>query len=100
MPAYLVGGIVTIIGTILYFMDYKRRSQQLFDSRDIMSWLSVGLLVFYSGYLPIKIIRQYALLNNPTEPSYVRTIHYSLIIAMYTLISIGFMRMKRLKLPS
>lgn len=98
--AYLIGGITIIISVILYFKNHKVESQSIFGSRDILSWIGAGLLLFYLGYLPIKIIRNYNILNNLIEPSYIRTIHYGLIIIMYTFITIGFMRMKRVKVLS
>ncbi len=98
--AYLIGGVTIIISVILYIKNYKAESHSIFDSRDILSWIGVGLLIFYLGYLPIKIIRNYNILNNLIEPSHIRTIHYGLIIIMYTFITIGFVRMKKVKVPS
>lgn len=45
--AYLIGGVTIIISVILYFKNHKTESQLIFDNRDILSWMGVGLLIFY-----------------------------------------------------
>lgn len=95
--AYIIAGTILICSIILYFFNRKSLSKPIFSDKDILSWIGTGFLVFYIGYLPIEIIRYY---NQLHEFLYLREIHFSLIIIMYVCFIIGFIRMRRLKVPS
>lgn len=99
--AYVFAGTILICSIILYFLNRKSLSKPLFGDKDILSWIGAGLLIFYTGYLPIEVIRYYSSLNQIKDPSsYLKEIHFCLIIIMYVCFIVGFIRMKRIKSPS
>jgi intracellular septation protein A len=93
---YCLGALNLIICGILYFNNRRVNSKAPFGKDDILSYLSLGLILFYIGYLPIKITRYFFALNNISESPYVRPVHLSLIILMYVIFIIGFLRMRRM----
>lgn len=89
--ASTVGAMVLILCTILYFIQTKP-SVKTNKNSDILSWISLGLLIFYPFYPFILIIGQmdYDLFQN----LYVRNIQHILIALMYLSFTIGFIRMR------
>ncbi len=94
MEAYFVGAIVLIISTILYGAYLKSVTGQRFINTNLLSWLSLGILIFYIGYLPIILIGYYRIVE-PEQYFIVRRIHLLLIVIMYVCFILGFMRMSR-----
>ncbi|TMM57944.1 hypothetical protein FEE95_00500 [Maribacter algarum] len=91
---YLFGGITMIYLSISYL---KSISIAL-GKKDILFWISIGLLVFFIGYLPIKVIRYLKIEN--IDYMIVWRVHMLLILAMYSCFIIGFLRMReKLKKP-
>lgn len=93
--SYLLGGFLLIICSILYLIQLRDPARTFSVSRDLLFWLSLGLLIFYLGYLPIKIIRHSSIINDMEIAIIVRRIHLSLIVIMYSCFIIGFLRMRR-----
>jgi hypothetical protein len=92
---YVIGGLILIGCVITYFKQRFTAHTDMPLKNDILFWISLGLLLFYIGYLPIKVLRFYYGLNNLEENAYLRPIHISLILTMYTCFIIGFLRMKK-----
>ncbi|SDM23235.1 hypothetical protein [Kriegella aquimaris] len=97
---YVVGGLILILSVLFYLIQARSEKNNLKLRNNILGWLSAGLLIFYSGYIPIKIYRYINSLNGVGEASYVRRIQLSLIAAMYLCFIIGLLRMKRRLPPS
>ncbi len=93
--AYVVGGLVLIYCNISYFKKFFALPDSFRIKQDILFWLSAGLLIFYIGYLPIKIIRHIYITQGLTPGIWVKRIHLPLIIISYTCFIIGFLRMKK-----
>lgn len=93
--AYIIGGVLIICSALVYFIDLRTTYDSWFLKRDLLSWTSLGIIIFYTGYIPIKIIRYYSAHEGFTLPAYVRRIHLFLILLMYGCIAIGLMRMRR-----
>lgn len=96
---YIIGASVLICCVIFYFLELKSNTGSWFIKRDLVSWIGVGMLLFYTGYIPIKILRYYNSIHGVVEASEVRPIHLFLILIMYGSFIIGFllMRSRRLK---
>ena len=92
---YVVGGISMIISTALYFKENKSERQQSFNPRDLLSWISLGMLLFYLVYTPIKIMKQYWLMLGEQAPVWSRRLHLSVLIFMYLCFITGFIKMDR-----
>ncbi len=97
--AYVLGGIVLITCSMYYFNGRRKNSKLIFEKTDLLSWISLGLILFYLGYLPIKILRYYNAMEGISEDSYVRKTHLSLIIIMYGCFILGFLFMRRIQPP-
>lgn len=95
---YVVGAIGMIVCTALYFIENKVDRKSWFISRDLLSWISLGLFVFFLIYTPIKILKQYWLMIGEYPPIWSRRLHLSVLVFMYVSISLGFIKMDRLTL--
>jgi len=95
---YVVGGIGMIICTALYFIENKTDRNTWFNPRDLLSWISLGMLVFYLVYTPIKILKQYWLMLGESHPIWSRRLHLTVLVLMYLCFIAGFIKMDRLTL--
>ena len=93
--AYIVGGVILIICVILHALQLYRSNGRWFSQYNLLSWVGLGLIVFYSGYLPIKIMRQYYAYEGFIEHSSIRNIHVFLILFMNVCFILGFLKMRR-----
>lgn len=90
---YFIGSIILIGCIIMYLQQISKNLNTKPLRKDILYWISIGLLVFHLGYIPIKIFRYYYLLEGQENPN-IRRIHLFLVLIMYTCFIIGFIRMK------
>ncbi|MEX0287893.1 MAG: hypothetical protein AB3N14_02190 [Flavobacteriaceae bacterium] len=93
--SYILGALLLCGCTILYFKDLKLNYGKWFLKRDLLSWISLGILIFYVGYIPIKILRHYEVFDTTPSSLMVRKIHWALILIMYGCFIIGFLIMRR-----
>lgn len=93
--SYLVGGCILLYGTISFLRNFMSDPQQFALKQNIIFWISLGLTIFYMGYLPIKLLRFYNSQYGLQESPVIRSIHLSLILIMYILFIIGFFKMRR-----
>ena len=92
--SYIVGALVLIFCIILYYIEILQSSQVLIIKNDLLFWISVGLFLFYIGYLPIKILRTW-FYEIGEFFLVLLLIQYSLITVMYVFFLIGFLWMKK-----
>ena len=95
---YVAGGIGMVICTSLYFIENKTERNNWFNPRDLLSWISLGMLIFYLVYTPIKILKQYWLMIGESHPAWSRRLHLSVLVFMYLCFIAGFIKMDRLTL--
>lgn len=93
--SYLAGASALVICIILFFSDHGHDSKTLDYRFTGIKWISIGLLIFYLGYTPIKASRFYNYTHHLNEFIHTRRIHLTLIVLMYVSFIIGFLRMKR-----
>jgi len=93
--SYILGALFLICIGFLYFFDLKTKYDKWFLKKDLLSWLSLGVIIFYVGYIPIKIFRHYEVFDTPEEATFIRNIHWGLILAMYGCFVLGFLLMRR-----
>ncbi len=92
--SYFVGAGVLVFSIILYYISILQSSLVLVVKNDLLFWVSVGLFLFYIGYVPIKIIRTFFYeASNFFE--LLMIIQLSLIILMYLFFMTGFLWMKK-----
>ena len=97
--AYIIGAILIIYAACLYLLDLKSNYNSWFLKKDLLSWLSIGILIFYIGYIPIKILRHYEVFDTPEEAMLIRNLHWGLIFLMYGCFVLGFVLMRRRRAP-
>lgn len=95
--AYLIGSFLLILSTIAYLGSIDFGTKQNDFSRNLLFWLSLGVLIFHLGYAPISIFKNQNIDISVQDYANVRKIHIALIYVMYGSFLIGFLRMKRIK---
>jgi len=92
--AYVVGACLLIFCIILYYIEILSTSRILLINQELLFWISIGLLLFYVGYLPIKLTRHYS--ANLTDGFVtLRVVHRILIIIMNGCFIFGFLWTKK-----
>lgn len=92
--SYITGAGGLIFCIILYYISILQSSLVLVIKNDLLFWISVGLFLFYIGYIPIKIIKSwYYQYDNFFQLLLI--IQFSLIIVMYSFFLMGFLWMKK-----
>lgn len=88
-------GSTVLIACILFYFRQLRSNTQNSYHRDLLFWISIGFLVFYTFY-------PFILLTGYFDPElyqklYIRRILHLLIAIMYSCIILGFVLMKRIQ---
>lgn len=91
---YIAGASILIFCIILYYISILQSSLVLVVKNDLLFWVSVGLFLFYIGYLPIKIIKTW-FYKPDSFFDLLLIIQFSLIILMYLFFLTGFLWMKK-----
>lgn len=86
--SYFAGACLLISCIILYFIEMLRSSRVLSMRQDLMFWISTGLLLFYVGYLPIKLTRV-AFWTEDHTYMILTFVHFLLIIFMNIFFILG-----------
>lgn len=92
--AYLAGASILIFCIILYYISILQSSLVFVVKNDLLFWVSVGLFLFYIGYLPIKIIKTW-FYKPDSFFNLLLILQFSLIIIMYLCFLTGFLWMKK-----
>lgn len=94
-PTFFTGSILLIFCISRYlYEDYKERVAGV-KEKNILFFLGWGLLIYHISYLPIKAIRFYNGITGNLEAPLLRRVHLILILVMYTLFIVGFLKMKK-----
>lgn len=95
----IVGSIFLIITILCYFIELLRSDLIVVFHKLLMFWISVGLLLFYTGTIPFFLkINQYAVMYPFTDRIHkLFLIIYILAITMYLTFSFGFIWSKKEK---
>jgi len=94
LVSYFAGAGILIFCIILYYISILQSSLVLVIKNDLLFWISVGLFLFYIGYIPIKIIRTW-FYKPDSFFELLLIIQFSLIIVMYLFFLTGFIWMKK-----
>ncbi len=93
MLAFTIGSMVLIACIIMYFINLKS-NQTLPNKHNLLLWISIGLLMFYSlypyilyaGYFDYELYLKF----------HMRQIHHLLIALLYSCFILGFLFMRRI----
>lgn len=91
--SYSIGGIFIIIAVLFYFIEKLLTPEILNIKSDLLFWISIGFLIFYVGYIPIKITRQFYA-STTDHYNYLKCVQLILVIIMNGVFSIGFFKSK------
>lgn len=86
--SYIVGACLLIFCIILYYIEILNSPKILNVTRELLFWISVGLLLFYVGYIPIKVTRTFFISEYNVYPTLQR-VHFALVIIMNVCFIIG-----------
>lgn len=93
--SYITGGCLIVICVILYFLEMLNSSRVLSLRQDLLFWMGIGLLLFYMGYIPVKITRLYFASEQNTFMTLL-IMHQVLIIILYGCFTAGLLwKMKK-----
>ncbi len=92
--SYIVGAGGLVLSIILYYISILQSSLVLIVKNELLFWVSVGLFLFYVGYIPIKIMKSW-FYQHDNFFELLLIIQFSLIIVMYVFFLIGFLWMKK-----
>lgn len=94
MLAYSFGSIILISCIIMYFAELRKKSRT-HNHHNLLFWISLGLLIFYSLYPFILLIGYFN--YELYLVWHMRQIHLMLIAAMYLCFILGFVFMRRVR---
>lgn len=89
---YIIGASFGIFTVILYYVDILKTNEIVAVKTNLLFWVSVGLLLLYVGYVPIKSI--YLVSDDLASLDVFKAIHYTLIIIMNLCFITGFLLVK------
>ena len=89
----VVGSVFLIITILFYFIELLRSEKIIVFHKTLLFWISVGLLLFYTGTIPFSLkVNGYALIPGIHE---LFLIIYVLAIIMYLTFTFGFIWSKK-----
>ena len=94
MISYVVGALVLLMSIVMYYSYLKSVTGHWFIQSNLLCWLSLGMLIFFAGYLPVIFLGHSELVSRENY-WILRRLHLLLIPAMYTCFTIGFIKMSR-----
>lgn len=89
---FTAGALLLIIGITLYFAEILEKNEVMEVRSELFFWVSIGLLLFYVGYLPIKSSYIFFIENEYFLKSYkfLKIIHLILTLIMNLFFVFGF----------
>jgi len=85
---YIIGALFLVITISFYFIEILNSEKVLNAKRNILVWISVGLLIYYVGNIPFRILRNYYV--ELTDASALFLVNITLTIIKNVCFIIGF----------
>lgn len=90
---YIIGSLFLILTILFYFIELLKSEKILLFHKTLLFWVSVGLLLFYTGTIPFSIkMNGFALIPGIHK---LFLIFYILAITMYLIFTFGFIWSKK-----
>ncbi len=93
---HIVASALILICITFYFAELLKSIKVLHTNRNLMFWISIGLLIFFVGNIPFRIARNYY--GDKTDISILFVINIILTIVMNVCFIIGFIWSKKKQL--
>lgn len=84
----ILGSLFIVICTVFYFIELLRSEKITIFHKQLLFWISIGLLIFHSGTIPLTLAFEYYAYFSYIHNIYLIT--YILGIVMYLLFTFGF----------
>ncbi|MBW1294731.1 hypothetical protein [Aquimarina litoralis] len=85
---YILGALFLVITILLYFFEILNSEQVLHAKKNLLIWISFGLLIYFVGNLPFRILRNYY--AELTDATVLFLVNITLTVVMNTCFIIGF----------
>ncbi|SEL22222.1 hypothetical protein SAMN04487910_2066 [Aquimarina amphilecti] len=85
---YIIAAIFLVITILLYFFEILNSEQVLHAKKNLLIWISFGLLIYFVGNLPFRILRNYYL--ELTDATIHFLVIFTLTVIMHFCFIIGF----------
>lgn len=85
---YIIGASFILINVTLYFIQLLNSEEVLTTKHNLLFWVSVGLLIYYIGNIPFRIVRNYY--ANLADLTILFSLNFALTIIMNVFFIIGF----------
>ncbi len=85
---YILGALFLVISILLYFFEILNSEQVLQAKKNLLIWISFGLLIYFVGNLPFRILRNYY--EELTDATVLFLVNITLTVIMNTCFIIGF----------
>ncbi len=92
--SYFTGALIIIYSSIMNLKENKGVLRKKIAKQSLLYWISIGLLIFFTGYLPIKTYYALSAFEDTTVYLSIRRVHHILVGTMYCFIIFGFIQMK------
>lgn len=56
---FIVGSIFIMISVVFYFLEILNSDKVLYIKKNLLFWVSAGLLIYFAGKLPMRLVRNY-----------------------------------------
>lgn len=89
--SYTTGGVILSIITFLFI---KENLSKKFSRKNVLLWISIGLLIFHTGFIPINILYSFSTMETKTMNYILPKFHLVLVFLMYGSFIYGFIQMK------
>ncbi len=90
---FIIGSIFLITSILFYFIELLKSEKILVFHKNLLFWISIGILMYYTGHIPFAAqYNGYALIQGIHE---LFLIVYILAIIMYSCFTIGFIWSKK-----
>lgn len=87
---FIVGSSLLIFAIILYFIEILNSEKILHITKDLLFWISFGILLFNVGAIPCIVARTYYYETFHTNFGFLNTLYLSLIFILNICYIIGF----------
>ncbi len=92
---FIVGALCIIITIIFYFSEILNSNQVLYISKNLLFWISVGLLLYFVGKIPTRIVKNYW--TGMNGYGYISITEFILSIIMNIFFITGFVCSEKIK---
>ncbi|MEW7288945.1 hypothetical protein [Aquimarina sp. 2304DJ70-9] len=92
---FLLGSLLLMTSIIFYYIELLKTEQTQEITRDLLFWISAGLLIYYIGKTPFRVVRDYYANLSMSDHSILFILNSILTIIMNSCFIIGFIMNKK-----